>query len=454
MTTDRRRNTKEPAVVRHFASHKVANWIAATIIALVPFQGFLTVWGASLGADYTLLRMWNDIALIVLFGVCAVWFVRDSELRERLKNSYVALAIVAFVIVQVCFGLRGLALGTTGGTAMLIGLAFNIRGPIFLLCCLILMKYSSWPIGRWIRIAVRSAVIVAAFAVLQFTVLPKDFLTHFGYGPTTILPYETINSNEAYIRVASTTRGVNPLGAYMAVMIPIVVALWAKLRPKYVWGIVATLMVGAMVVSFSRSAWLGCAASLACILALRLKTRKDWWWAAGITAVMIVVFVVSFAVFSKNTVLQNVVLHTDEKSSIKEDSNDARYNVFFSTVREVAREPLGRGVGSAGPASIHNTKADPRMAENYFLQITQEAGWFGLFTYLAMLYVIGMQLWKIRNQSVALGLFAALIGTVVINMLSFAWTDDTLAFTWFGLAGFTLGAWVWQAKESHDRISQ
>lgn len=444
MTTHRREKTNRTALSASHHSATAANWVAAVLIALVPFQGFLTVWGASLGANYTLIRMWNDITLIILMGICLVWLFRDSMLRQRLKDSYVTLAVVIFVALQVCFMLRGLVLGSVGVEAALIGLALNVRGPLFLLSCLILVKYSDWPLERWLKVAFRSAIIVAAFAVLQWTVLPRDFLTHFGYGSHTILPYETINSNDAYIRVASTTRGVNPLGAYMAIMLVLLAALWKKLRPKATWIIIAISMVMAMFASFSRSAWLGCAAGLLFIYALRLKTRRQWLWAGGIALSFLVLLGVSFAVVQKNTVLQNVVLHTDETSSIKQDSNDARYSAFFTTIREVVHEPLGRGVGSAGPASIHNTKAEPRMAENYFLQITQETGWFGLFAYLAMLAIVGIQLWRLRKQRVTKGLLAAFIATVVINMLSFAWTDDTLAFTWFGLAGITIGTWMWR----------
>jgi O-antigen ligase len=398
--------------------------------------------------------MWNDILLSVLFVICLAWFLQDRVLRERLKSSYLALAVVVFAVFQLLFALRGIAIGTVGFEAAAVGLTLNVRGPLFLLCCIVLMKYSSWPQGRWLRIMVGSAVIVAAFAVLQFTVLPKNFLTHFGYGPNTILPYETINSNESYVRFASTTRGVNPLGAYMAIMIPLVIALWAKLRPKLTWLLIVALMFGAMIVSFSRSAWIGCAVALVCLLALRLKTRRDWLWASGIAAVILILVGITFAAVPKSTVFQNIFLHTDDKSTIREDSNDARYGAFFTTMREIVHEPLGRGVGSAGPASVHNTKAEPRIAENYFLQITQETGWFGLFVYLAMLVIIGLQLWRLRGRRLALGLFAALLGTVVINMLSFAWTDDTLAFTWFGLAGLVLGGWMWRQSKPHDSIDE
>jgi len=206
-------------------------------------------------------------------------------------------------------------------------------------------------------------------------------------------------------------------------------------------------------VSFSRSAWIGCAVSLMYILALRLKTRKNWLWAGGIATAIAIILGFSFAALSNSKMVQNVLLHTESNSNIAEDSNDVRYSALRSTLHEVTHEPLGRGVGSAGPASVHNTKAKPRMAENYFLQITQETGWFGLFAYLAMLYVVGMQLWKLRDQKLAVGLFAAFIGVVVINMLSYAWTDDTLAFTWYGLAGLVLGTWVWHQEQSRDKIN-
>ena len=38
----------------------------------------------------------------------------------------------------------------------------------------------------------------------------------------------------------------------------------------------------------------------------------------------------------------------------------------------------------------------------------------------------------------ALSLFGSLIGLTFINLLSHAWTDDTLAYVWWGLAGIAM----------------
>jgi hypothetical protein len=47
---------------------------------------------------------------------------------------------------------------------------------------------------------------------------------------------------------------------------------------------------------------------------------------------------------------------------------------------------------------------------------------------------------RIPQSRLALVLFASLIGITVVNLLSHAWTDDTLAYVWWGFAGIALAA--------------
>jgi hypothetical protein len=43
-----------------------------------------------------------------------------------------------------------------------------------------------------------------------------------------------------------------------------------------------------------------------------------------------------------------------------------------------------------------------------------------------------------RADPLALGLFASFIGLTVVNLFMHAWTDDTLAYVWWGLAGIAM----------------
>lgn len=427
-------------------STRIANLCTALILALVPFHAFLTVWGASFGLSYTALRAWSVVVLTVLVGVVAWWLIRDKALRDWASQSFLVLVIVIFTVLNVLFGIRGVLLGTVEIEAFLLGLLLNLRYLVFFLAVVILMRYSNWSRQRWLRIVLTSAIIVSAFAVLQYTVLPHDFLAHFGYGTATIEPFETINNNPDYIRVASTLRGANPLGAYMLVIITLLVALRPWPQRKTAWSIVLALCLGALVFSFSRSAWLGTLVALLCVVILRLQTRRQWQQAGLVSLGIAILMVTAFFAFQDNRFAQNALYHTDDNSTVAVSSNDQRSSALLAGARDVLHNPLGRGVGSAGPASVHNTAAPARLAENYYLQIGQELGWVGLLAYLAVSFAVGFQLWRQRRDPLALGLLAAFVGLFVVNMLSHAWADDTLAFIWWGLAGIAIGQGLWSKK--------
>ena len=422
----------------------IATWLVALLLALVPFHGFLTVWGASLGGNYTILRAWNTVCLVLLFCICLVWLVRDRVMLKRYFRNWLVWAITVFCVLQLLFAVHGYYSHTVDITSIFLGLILNMRGPIFLLCTLLVMYRTHWPIERFLKISIGAGILVASFAVLQFTVLPHTFLSHFGYSEATIRPYETINNNQQYIRVASTTRGVNPLGAYMSMLIIVLAALWLKAKPRLWLTIVLLLMTGAMIVSFSRSAWLGTIFAAGFLVLLSLRTKKDWYVIAAMTIVVLSVLLVTYSKLAHSPTVQNIVLHTQAGSKSDQDSNNARIGAFLQSIREVSHEPFGRGVGSAGPASVHNSAAPGRMAENYFVQIAQETGWFGLAVYLGMLGIIAQQLFYFRQSNLVKGLLASFIGLALVNFLSYAWSDDTLVFTWYGLTGLVMGYAIWR----------
>lgn len=425
-------------------SVRIARWCGVTIMMLVPFHAFLTVWGTSFGLNYTVLRLWSALLLWLLIGCSVIWLVHDAPLRVWARQSFLVRISLIYATLSVLMGLRGLLLGNVTGAAFLIGLLQNLRYVAFFLVVIALVKFTQKLDERWLRIVLVGAVIVSSFAVLQYTALPHDFLGQFGYNASTIEPFETINNNPDYIRVASTLRGANPLGAYLVVVIAVLAAFWPRLQRKTLWGIVLGIALGALLFSFSRSAWIGTVVALVIVFVLRLRTRQQWRRAGLVTFCLGIVLVAAFVAFEQNRAVQNALYHTEDNSTVAVSSNDQRSTAIITGVRDVLREPFGRGVGSAGPASAHNDAATARLAENYYLQIGQEVGWAGLFAYIALTILVGAELWRRRYEPLALGLLAAFAGLFFVNMLSHAWADDTLAFIWWGLAGLVIGQGLWQ----------
>jgi hypothetical protein len=190
--------------------------------------------------------------------------------------------------------------------------------------------------------------------------------------------------------------------------------------------------------SYSRGAWIGLALSLLTLAALGFKWDKRLQlWAGGIICVLIVLAAGLFVGLRNNTSFQDAIFHTSTNSSIKVSSNQNHLSALKQGLSDAVHQPLGRGPGTAGPASVYNDHT-VRIPENYFVQIAEEIGWLGLVVFLLIYWLVARWLYAARKNPLALGLFAALVGITFINLVSLAWSDNTLSYLWWGLAGVVL----------------
>jgi hypothetical protein len=368
--------------------------------------------------------------------VSAAWvLVTDSKLKKTFLSSRLNQLILAYAVLTIVWGVAAWLLDKVTLKAFGYGLIVNLRflaffGVAWVAAQKVPKFFTAWP--KWLT---WSLAVVVLIGLLQYLVLPYDFLKHFGYGEQTIFPYETINHNLDDLRVFSTLRGANPLGAYLVLAVSVLAVVWKKQLRTWRTGLLVAALI-TLYLTFSRSAWIGMVLSLAVIVWCSVKSEKlkkiGLLVAAGS---VILVGLVGFLA-RDNTTVQNVLFHTNEKSTITTSSNEGHASALKSGLKDIAHEPLGGGVGSAGPASVYGHKT--RIAENYFIQTGQEVGWLGMLLFLLINVFLALGLWARRQDPLALGLFAALIGLTFINLLSHAWTDDTLAYLFWGLAGVAL----------------
>lgn len=406
------------------------------IIVLMPFHAFLTVWGSSLFGHYTAFRLWKE-ALLVVCGVGAFYLViTDGKIRFHTLTRRLAWLIILYVVLNIGWGLVAFHQHTLTAKAMGYGLIVNLRFLVFFLVAWAAALRTSRLRNNWQWMVLVPAAVVVAFALLQMLVLPRNFLTHFGYGSRTIAPYETINHNLNYLRAFSTLRGANPLGAYMLIPISALAALivYGKRGWAYITLFIASLAT--LFFSFSRSAWIGAVIALTA-LGIHRSDRKLLKPALMVAGACLVLVAAGLALeWHHSERFQNYFLHTQDHSAVKTTSDQGHLAGLRSGLHDMVHQPFGRGPGSAGPASVYNN--NPRIAENYYIQIGQETGWIGLILFVLINLGVGYVLWLRRRDQLALMLFASLIGISFINLFSHAWTDDTLAYVWWGLAGIAM----------------
>lgn len=419
----------------------------ALILVVIPFHAFLAIWGASVFGHYTLIRLWKEFLLTILFTL-AVWLViKNPPLLREMRKSRLFKLIAAYAFVQILLGLAAYLRHDVNKAALGQGLIEDLRLCAMFYTAFVAASYSSWLRQHWQKLLILPAAIVIAFGILQLTALPHNFLAHFGYGPSTIKPYELVDQNSSFVRVQSTLRGANPLGAYLVIIISALATL--LISPKFrkripkdsIWWFLFVTFSSAVVLYFtySRSALLGALVSVAVVIWLCIKRVRTKKLLLVVAASGMLVFIGLVLVLRHNVVFEDVVFHTSQQSHSSRSSNEDRTTALENGVRDVVHQPLGNGAGSAGPASVHNNRA-PRIAENYFLQIGQEAGWLGLAIFLGIYFLVTKELWNRRNDADGLPvvLLASLVGLTLVNMLSHAWADDTLAYVWWGLAGIAL----------------
>lgn len=409
--------------------------VCAVIIVLMPFHAFLTVWAASLLGHYTLLRLWKEILFALLCAGAVVQLVMSKEQRKWAGKDSLVLSVVAYLAVLLISGLVALGMHHVSLKAFAYGILVDSRFLIFFLITWLVSRRDDLLVRYWQRLVLLPAVAVVCFAALQLSILPDDFLRHFGYGPHTIPPTSTVDQQASYQRVQATLRGPNPLGAYLLVVLASLGTLLLKSRER--WKPLAVFFILALVAlfgTFSRSAWIGMIIGTAWLIWVSISSTKvrQGLLIAGAAAVLM--FGAVTLALRHNDRFENVFFHTSEHSRSSLSSNAGHSQALKNGLLDIVHQPLGRGTGTAGPASEYNV-SPARIAENYYIQIGQEAGVLALGLFVAINVLVVMRLWRRRQEMLALALLASFIGIVIINMLMHAWTDDTLAYVWWGMAG-------------------
>lgn len=421
-------------------SSRLTALLITLVLLLVPFQAFLTVWGSSLVGHYTALRLWDDTVLVLLIAAACVQLARNAETRAWFTGSLLVRLIAVYCGLTVLLGAVSYAKGEVTPKALAYGILVNLRFLLWFLAVLLSAQRSAWLRRAWPKLLLLPAAAAVLFALLQYSVLPHNFLSHFGYNAaTTIAPIETINHNSRYIRVQSTLRGANPLGAYLVVVLSSLAVLFFYTKRKIACVLFGATALAALYASGSRSAWIGTVLSLCAVAWLRLRTKQSRLLFGSIALVMLLVAGGAYGVFRNSPRLQNEVLHTQTDSAVKSTSDGAHASALKSGLSDVLHQPLGDGPGTAGPASQYNGVHPPRIAENYYVQIAQEVGWLGLALFLSIMALVARELYeRVNVSSLALAALASFVGIAFVNLLSHAWADDTLAFVWWGLAGMAL----------------
>ncbi len=408
-------------------------------ILLVVFGGIvlhapLSVGLSTLWPDYALLiKSWKEILMLVAGLILLVILYQKKRFDMMRDPIIIAIGIYALLHLGLLF------LINNGLLASLAGLMIDLRYLLYF--CLVYFAMRIYPDKRkmFIKVGLIGALIVLIFAVLQVFVLPYDVLKYIGYNKNTIIPYLVVDRNYSYIRINSTLRGPNPLGAYSVIILSLLVSAVINNRHKknkLNICITAILSAGGLVAlwcSYSRSALFGAIISSVLIVAIFYRASKK---VRVAIAAVLVVMLCGITMIGNTQFASNVLLHKNPNGPKVISSNEAHVVSLKSGSVQLATQPLGEGIGSTGSASLFGKSSE--VIENQFLFVAHEAGWIGFILFLSIFAAVMIKLWDRRGDWLALGVFTSGIAMALIGLLLPVWVDDTVSIVWWGLAALAI----------------
>lgn len=429
----------------------IYEWGLLAVLFIIVLHAPLSVgFGSLFPEQATLIKAWKEIALGLLAIPAIVLLTRNGMWRNVLGDRVIQLSF-AYLLLHLLL----VAVFRGDVSAVVSGLLIDLRYVGIFVLMYVLVRIRPTAAKLVAKTVAAGAVVVLGFGLLQVTVLPDDILAGIGYSRDTITPFTTIDSNPEFVRINSTLRGPNPLGAICVVYAALALAYIFRRRSVVSsrrLGMAAASLIGSLVVlsaSFSRSAYLATLASLTLVAMMGTKISGRIVLAA---LSVVIVLGVSLSFVSSTDWYSNVILHEDPESMSVVKSNDGHVDSFMEGANRMAVQPFGAGIGSTGSASLYDDdSSNDIVIENIYFFIAHESGWLGVALFLGIFGIILARLWHGRSSWVVLGVFASGVGLALVGILQPVWVDETVALTWWALAGALLPAVSGIIGDRHDK---
>lgn len=480
---------------------RLAVGILAIVLALLPLHPFLsTALGSQLGGSASafgfVISAWKEIVLVVFIGLVAAL---SWQQRDRFRFDSIDLAIVLFVLVSCITGVLFTGNGFPDNLPQVI---WGAKYGLFFFVTFFAVRqltFSAQEKRLLVTAALVPAVVVIGFGLLQKTVLPEEFLIAFGYndeygvtesgqGISYCHKIENRITHQEFCRIQSTLSGPNQLGAYLLIVLPLVLFLTTRTRQKWQQGALAVLLaagVGVLFLTWSRSAWIGMLAAIAAlfvvqsprpfaaieylaifgsgIVALFFPALVIDRWdelkpiaviaASGCLVLLLASFVwnlrqraflptasVVFPLFLAmmifvrarfDTFFWNIILRPSSSQGHWERWSDGAYYIF--------KYPLGLGLGDAGPASARFARPGETgfLPESWYLQVGLESGLLGLALFLTIIVLVTIALLQ-NGDWLSKALVLSLAGISAASLFLHSWESAAVALSFWILCGVAL----------------
>ncbi len=457
--------------------------LVLVLLAFLPFHAFLVtvLTKAIAGANHAplpFLAIWKELLLAVILVIAFIEIFKKRSFRLDILDGLILLLSAVAVFL---FASKHQSLGTFA-----LGFKYDLI-PLLAFLVLRRVPWSDQFQKLLISVLIVVGCIVSAYGIIA-EFLPLRFFVWLGYSDLHSLysangPLAAFQQLEGGMmrRAQSVFSGPNQFGLWLFIPLGILLGQWSNNRvASGKWLVVSIMILVALVLSFSRAAWIAAVVMIAFTFIRStnaLHCRK-----------LCMVILGFFACFS----LAVAFLFPSVFFRINSSSDHLRKPV--EAIRMTIKNPLGLGLGTAGPAS--NRMSDtcvqlpkdadfswakdrqdlcvfvdsmqvqpsdrvcscPLLTENWYLQIGVELGVIGFVLYLMLTFlllkwlVVSGQWLVLPTNHYPLFTFLSFLGLSLAALFLHAFEDSAVAYSvWVLLAVAFATLDVCQHKSSRSQ---
>ncbi|MBP6041412.1 O-antigen ligase family protein [Candidatus Saccharibacteria bacterium] len=391
-------------------------YLIVVLLIGLPFHAVIvTVLNDFLPAE-SLLRAWKEVVLL-LAAIVSITLIKP---KEQIKDKLLIMILV-YAVLHIVYGVA-----TWSGLSTFVGLRTNLSFlVIFVVGYFLSPKLKEPQIDLLYKIALIMGGLVAISALAQL-VLPAGW---FNFDLVGIGGDVSKIQDSSISRLHGLMSGPLQLGSYL--VLPFALGL-VRLRGWHRVSYSALVLI-AILLSYSRAALVAAGAAMAVLMVFNYRHKLSRRLVIG-GATAVLVFGAGVLVLALQwRPLSLLVFHAEPGKALSESSTADHFEYSFEAAKDLAEDPLGDGPGTAGPASAFS--GEERITENYFLQIGLEVGVVGMLVFIDITFLVAKKLFDQKNAT----LLASFVGINLMNLLLHTWTDTATAWTWWLLAGVSLG---------------
>jgi O-antigen ligase len=421
-----------------------------TLIVLLPFQGLilskLFAIGLPVSADKAL-GSWKELLAIAVVIAGIRGFLASGRSADTIDR--VALGFVLLAAVYAAFQAKIVPSAPASSTVRLLGFR-EMAG--FVLLALGARHAQLGP--RFARRACRAlfaaAVLVAGVGLFEASdsgawnsfVISTIHYPTYQYEVLGQLPPNQFNiitygyvGGHRFVRIGSVFLDSLTLSWYL--ILPFAIGIERILRRRSSpWVMLGTAMIGiALLLTQTRSSILG--AIVVVVLALQPAAGRGRHWRTQFALLLVGVALVGLPAAFASGVAQRVA----RTGSARNQDTAGHLSGFTQGVDTIGSHPLGLGLGTgAGTGQRFQVSGDV-IPENNYLEVGDELGivGLGLFVALTVALLVGLRrAARASPEPLAAAAWAASAGLAVSALFLQTWSDLSVAWTFWALAGFVL----------------